>query len=123
MVRVERCNGLGWWASGMRRLCAPCGKSVSTTKTIKGPGSRVPVLPTPLRQPATYGHPVLHICSYGTILTSFGNMKLFTFTTIAVLNGLALLADAAPVNLMETKRALPTPVSVATAKTYLAACM
>jgi hypothetical protein len=51
-------------------------------------------------------------------------MKLFTLTTAVLLNALALLTpsvEAAPVNLMEA-RALPTPASVATAKTYLAAC-
>ena len=47
-------------------------------------------------------------------------MKFTTALVVVVLNALALV-DAAPVNLMES-RALPTPVSVATAKTYLAAC-
>lgn len=50
-------------------------------------------------------------------------MKFSTLTAAVLLNALALLTsltEAAPVNLMEA-RALPTPVSVATAKTYLAA--
>lgn len=59
-------------------------------------------------------HPVFPIA---LVFTSF-NMKFSTFTTTVLLS-LFASTQAAPVNLLEI-RALPTPVSVATAKTYLA---
>jgi hypothetical protein len=42
-------------------------------------------------------------------------------TTLSVVSALTAFVAAAPLD-WESKRALPTPVSVATAKTYLAAC-